>query len=743
LILAVYVAAGIGYASTAPLLDVSDEPRHFAYVQHLANGGALPVQRIGQTDAEAPWHQEGSQPPLYYALMGLLARPFDRSDFDEFWQFNPHARLGRADTTHNWNQMLHSEAGRFPWRGVALVVMLIRFASLAFGAVAVLCAYALAREFRPGDTRLPALAAALVAFNPMYLHIMGSVNNDSLATALSSLALLLGARLIRRGLAVRPALLLGIALGGAALTKASGLALSLSVPFFVLLFALRARQPLSRVVLNALAIALPAAAIAGWFYARNYVLYGDLTGTQMMAAIAGAREPAATLGEIAGEWRSFLTAYIAMFGAVNIPVPQWMYAAFEAVLVCAGAGLLLEVAAWRARRNPDAASAAIAAMSFTALIVALAALLRWTSITKASQGRLLFPIVAGLALLLATGLLRVQDSLRAAAPVRFFAPLVAGALAVLTVIAPFAYLRPAYAEPQRFAYESGLPTVLTRTELRFDDKIRWLGFVVNTPRQRVAPGEILDVTLYWQGLAPMTRNYSAFIKLFGPGDVEVLGIDTYPGGGMFQTTRWTPGEIIADRYRLRLPETMTVTMPSLLRLDVGFYDFTAGPEAGRLATFDGAGAPTGRQRYPAASLGVGGAFPPVPGVQRLSHADVVGATAALQSDGVVLIDVTWRVRRDIEADYTVFAQLFNAQGKKVGQKDGPAANGDLPARFWRAGDTVRDRRFIVPDQALVPGIYTLKFGLYRSDGALERMAAFDEAGQQYADNALRYTFEVR
>lgn len=731
------------YATAAPLLDVSDEPRHFAYVQHLANGGALPVQRIGQTEAEASWHQEGSQPPLYYALMGIIARPFDRSDFEQIWQFNPHARLGRADTTHNWNQMLHGEGDRFPWHGAALVVMVIRFVSLAFGAVAVTCAYALARTFRPDDTRLPVLAAALVAFNPMYLHIMGSVNNDTLATALSSLALVLGAWLIRRGLDLRFALLLGTVLGGAALTKASGLALSLSVPFFVLLFALRARQPIGRIVAMALAIALPAAAIAGWFYVRNYVLYGDLTGTQMMAAIAGARVPPATLGEIAGEWRSFLTAYIAMFGAVNIPVPQWVYAVFEGLLVLAGVGLLLEAVEWRQRRKPDAAGAAIAAMSATALAVAFLALLRWTSITQASQGRLLFPVVAGIALLLATGVLRVQDSLRRIAPARFLAPLVAGALAVLTVIAPFAYLRPAYAEPQRFANDANLPASLTRTELRFEDKIRWIGFVVNTPRQRVAPGEILDVTLYWQGLAPMTRNYSAFIKLFGPGEIELLGIDTYPGGGMFQTTRWTPGEVIADRYRLRLPETMTVTMPAMLRLDVGFYDFTAGPEAGRLPTFDGAGAPTGRQRYPAASLGVGGAFPPVPGVQRLSHADVVSATAVLQPDGVVLMDVTWRVSRDVEGDYTVFAQLFDAQGRQVGQKDGPAANGDFPARFWRAGDTVRDRRVIVPDQPLTPGIYTLTFGLYRPDGAFERMPAFDESGQPLADNALRYTFEVR
>ncbi len=38
-VLALHVIAGILYAATAPLLEVSDEPRHYAYVEHLARGG--------------------------------------------------------------------------------------------------------------------------------------------------------------------------------------------------------------------------------------------------------------------------------------------------------------------------------------------------------------------------------------------------------------------------------------------------------------------------------------------------------------------------------------------------------------------------------------------------------------------------------------------------------------------------------------------------------------------------------
>jgi hypothetical protein len=732
LILASYCCAAVLYAVSAPLLDVSDEPRHYAYVHHLANGGALPVQRIGQEESEAPWHQEGSQPPLYYVLMSLLVRPIDRSDFAEFWQFNPHAQLGRADSTHNLNQMLHGEAERFPWRGTALAVMLIRFVSAAFGAIAVACAYGVAREFRPGDARLPLLAAALVAFNPMFVHIMASVNNDTLAAALSSAALLLGARMLRRGADARTALLLGLTLGGAALTKASGLALAISVPAFVLWGELRRRAPLRRLLVVALAIALPTAALAGWFYARNWLLYGDPTGTQMMAAIAGPRIPNATLLEIAGEWRSFLTAYIGMFGAVNIPIPQWMYLAFEVALVCAGVGLLLEVRDARRRTNADAAGARIALLCAAALAVAFAALLRWTSITLASQGRLLFPVIVAIALLTATGLLRLEALVRTPWPTRA----VAAALAALTFASPFAYLRPAYAEPARLTSEVALPADLTRTELRYADAVRWIGFRVNTPRQRVAPGELLDVTLYWQALRPIERNLSAFVKIFGPGDVELVGIDTYPGGGMYQTTRWQAGEIIADRYRLRLPERVTATLPTLLRLDVGFYDFAIGPVDGLLATYDGSGAPTGRQRYAAASLAASGADEPAVVGQPSVSAAAVQVTARRVDARTVELDAVWTVTVDVDAEYTVFAHLFDAQGNKVGQNDGPAAGGDFPARWWRRGDRVRDVRRITVEDDLAPGEYVVKFGLYRPEGAYERMPAFDAAGSPAPESAI-------
>ncbi|HEY3342277.1 MAG TPA: glycosyltransferase family 39 protein, partial [Anaerolineae bacterium] len=224
-ILIAFVIAGVLYGLSTPILDVSDEVRHYAMVEQLAQGLGLPVQNPAQ---HGFYEQEGSQPPLYYAAMALVALPFDRSDFMQLAQFNPHARLGRADATNNFNQLIHTPAEAFPWRGTVLVVQILRLLGVLMGAVTVLCTYALARELTtpglPGLWFVAPLAAALTAFNPMFVFISASVNNDTLAAMLSSLGLLLGVRAIRRGLHWRSAAALGVVLGCAALAKSSALA---------------------------------------------------------------------------------------------------------------------------------------------------------------------------------------------------------------------------------------------------------------------------------------------------------------------------------------------------------------------------------------------------------------------------------------------------------------------------------------------------------------------------------------
>jgi hypothetical protein len=770
-ILIAFVIAGVLYALSTPFLDVSDEVRHYAMVEYLAQGNGLPVQNPAQ---HGFYEQEGSQPPLYYAIMALVVQPFDRADFKQLAQFNPHARLGRADATNNFNQLIHTPAEAFPWHGTVLVVQLLRLLGVLMGAMTVACTFAIAREFtpagRPSLWFVAPLAAAFSAFNPMFVFISASVNNDTLAAMLSSLGILLGVRIIRRGLTWRNATLLAVVLGCAALSKSSALALVGIIPLAIWISEwLRSPAPtlpgspapdhprstaLLRPVPKLALMGMLIAGIAGWWYVRNAYYYnGDFTGTTMMATIAGARDTLPSIWELLGEWGGFRQAYWGLFGAVNIPMARWIYSVFDILLILAGVGLLVcaidfvrslrgstgpqEVAsAWITRGLPALACFGVFCLEFAALV-------RWTSITLASQGRLLFPVIAVISTLLALGLVRLFEALLAWRD-RLIQALAQGALyglpvlmLVLTLVCPFAYIRPAYTKPAILSDETQLPTDMVKTELRFADSIRWIGYQVQTPR--VKPGDEFIVTLYWQALQPIAKNYSAFVRLYGRNGAEVFLLDTYPGGGMYQTTLWQPGQIIADQYQLRIADTPTNTqiMPSVIRLDVGFWDFETKQF---LNTYDATGNATGRQRYPAGALAITGA-PPTTHNPSLTQA-YVSDTQMSQISNTLTVSLTWKVTTDFTNDYTVFMHLFDAQGNKVSQADGPASNDDFSTRWWRKGDTVIDPHTFSLPPNLAPGQYTLKYGLYQpSDGA--RMPAFDATGQPINDATLSEIITIK
>ncbi len=407
-LLAIFFVAGAIYSVSTPILEASDELWHMAVVEHLSQGRGLPIQDPNQ---HGFYEQEGSQPPLYYLFLAGFAGAFDLSDFRDRAQFNPHGKLGRADTRTNWNITLHSAAEDFPWRRTTLFVHVARLLGVLMGMVTVWAVWGISTELgaalAAAGIRLPGLplaATALVALNPMFVFISASVNNDTLAVLLSSLSLLIGMRALTTGLTSRSALALGIFLGGAALTKSSGLALCVVVPGALAVSALvkGARTgACPRRLGPALMSGLVAAAIAGWFYVRNQLLYGDFTGTQMMALIAGQRERLPTASELLGEFEGFSQSYIGLFGAVNIPIAGAIYALFNALLVFAGLGLLSLASAWRKSWRGwvgmlNAPTTLPAGMLAAVFLVAALALVRWTSLTSASQGRLLFPAIGAI-----------------------------------------------------------------------------------------------------------------------------------------------------------------------------------------------------------------------------------------------------------------------------------------------------------------------------------------------------------
>src|SRR5690606_11446992 len=220
LILGAFVVLALIYAWATPPLEASDELWHFGMVDVIADTGALPVQVPG---VETAWEQEGSQPPLYYALGALLVRSVDRSDFDNLREPNPHAKAGIPGASDNKNLVLH-DTPHPPLQGTALAVYLLRGLGVLLGCITVVAVYNAAWEL--ASRQLIALVAAgITAFNPMFLFISASVNNDNLVTALNSLILWQMLVMLRRGFSPWRSLALAVLIMLSSLSKLSGLVL--------------------------------------------------------------------------------------------------------------------------------------------------------------------------------------------------------------------------------------------------------------------------------------------------------------------------------------------------------------------------------------------------------------------------------------------------------------------------------------------------------------------------------------
>jgi hypothetical protein len=82
---------------------------------------------------------------------------------------------------------------------------------------------------------------------------------------------------------------------------------------------------------------------------------------------------------------------------------------------------------------------------------------------------------------------------------------------------------------------------------RFDGGIRLETALI--PDRLPADGR-LPVTLFWSAEQPPARDYTVFVHVVGPDGQMVGQWDQTPAAGKAPTTGWTPGQLIADEYRV-------------------------------------------------------------------------------------------------------------------------------------------------------------------------------------------------
>lgn len=728
LIVSLFIVLGVIYSLATPVLEASDEFKHYPYVQYIQTHRDLPVldpETCLKTPQACPWLQDGGQPPTYYILLAGATSWIDTSDLSELRWVNWHAFIGNPGQVCNKNLVIHrSELEQFPWQGSVLAIHLCRLITVAIGAGSVVLTYLIARDLFPDRPALVIGTTAITAFNPMFIFVNASVNNDAMTTFVGCLNLFLFVRMVRDGLREPLPLgrygLVGLGVGLFLLTKLSALTALMLLPVLLAWISYR-RQSHRPLVIGLPVIVGVALLMSGWWFLRNWRLYGDLTGLNAFIAIQGRRGGFPSMRDWIEEFVTFRWTYWGLFGAVNVMAPLWVYRFFD-VLSLAG---LVGLVAWTVRHREEISPIAPHATRNTqhALLwipalwaaILLVSVLRWTWIFYSFQGRFLFPDIAGISALLMLGLHQwVPSGYRSTLSLG-----VALTLLVIAAVLPFTSIIPAYQQPEPLA-PSDVPESARVEPVGVGGAARIVGWEFE--QQTVRPGDpsaSIEVAVYWEAVAPDGRDYISFAKLLGR-DRKVVGeINRRPACGMVPTSLWEPGQVWRDPYRIPVAEDAQA--PSRLHVEAGLYD------PGERETL-------GAVRVGEAKLAPLESPPDIRHPLRVQLADGVTfrgydlAPAEVSPGDTITLTLIWEARDGPSTDYQVFVHLLAVSTvEPVAQADGPPLMGDYPTSMWAAGEVIADPHSVQLPTDLPPGEYRLLVGMYNLK-TMERLPRLDGGG---------------
>jgi hypothetical protein len=328
-----------------------DYDAHIAYVKFIVERGALPLANDG-------WQM--FQSPLYYLLCA-----------------------GIAKLAGEWN---------------GLVLRLFRLISVASALAQIEIAYRIARRVFAERADLQKVAIAVSGLLPMGFWVSQGIGNEPLHAALAAGTLWLAIRAADVGGPIRPrdAALLGAVWGLALLAKVS--AALLAAPLAWVVWVRIAREPARwpRELGSAALAGVATLAVAGWYYARNWIRLGTpFVGGWLPRGDAWWQEPGYRVAE---QWTRFGAALFAPWNAAihgfwdgyystlwadgNLgsttefrDIPPWNYAPmlashWVALLPSALVGIGFCAALWPPRRERGAELLQAGAIAFATQIAA-------------------------------------------------------------------------------------------------------------------------------------------------------------------------------------------------------------------------------------------------------------------------------------------------------------------------------------------------------------------------------------
>ncbi len=209
-----------------------------------------------------------------------------------------------------------------------------------------------------------------------------------------------------------------------------------------------------------------------------------------------------------------------------------------------------------------------------------------------------------------------------------------------------------------------------------------LGYNTHTPAPR--QGEWVNLTLYRHAAQPAPE--AALTLRLG----DTVLYSGQPVRGSFPFAEWSAGQVLVDRYALRVPPDFP-SGPAPLTLEVAEHGTAA------LGTLDVQ--PVDRLYTP----------PPVATELGATFGGLIALHGYTLTPGATTtLALAWQALAPIDRPYTVFIHVLDAAGQLVTQIDSEPQQGRYATPLWQPGEFILDNYTL----SLAPGTYTLRLGLY-------------------------------
>lgn len=396
-----YLLLAVGYSLLMPIWEAPDEPAHFHLAWYLA-----------RKDTYAPEEKnyEAIQPRAYYYFASVIIRGLDKINPDLSAYYNPGEfkyNIRIPEPRFDWN----AEKYRF-----LLGVYMLRWVNILFGALALWLNWKAFKLIVPASPWLRIAALALTALTPQYLHIMSSVNNDTFGTVAGALLFYFAIQIVSRrsndfSRSAHPA-----TDPMETLRKVPATFLSLFTVILAIILPLTTKLtvlPVSAAVLLIIA--------AKWFFGFKQKRLLIISGLVMLACLSllyvffpetlqtasseitwrlfSIRKKGVDLEYLKTISRQILQTYWGQVGWLAVGLPIWIVNSLTALGVVGAAIHIYRLIKLKTKESQFALWAA----TFMIALFTILAVARNGLTTGATQGRLLFPAIGALSLLMVSG----------------------------------------------------------------------------------------------------------------------------------------------------------------------------------------------------------------------------------------------------------------------------------------------------------------------------------------------------